>query len=90
MVNKLTKNQLIINNFLKKFSVLNDSGYSEYDLYMDMGKIRLEIKHKDNMLYFMEYNQETKGITSNEVVGSKMYKLLKSFLKDYYNLKGLK
>ncbi|MBR2240850.1 MAG: hypothetical protein IJ890_05675 [Clostridia bacterium] len=86
MVRKIVKKEIVLNNFLKKFSVLNDTGYTEYDVYMDMGRIRVEIKHKDKMLYFMEYNEQTKGIESNEVQDSKMYKLLKTFLKDYYEL----
>lgn len=86
MISKTIKNDMILNKFLKKFSVLNDTGYKEYDVYIDMGKCRVEIKHKDKMLYFMEYNKETKGINSNEVQDSKMYKLLKTFIKDYYNL----
>ena len=34
----------------------------------------------------MEYNEQTKVISCNEVQDSKMYKLLKTFLKDYYEL----
>lgn len=86
MVRKMVEKNDILNKFLKKFSVLNDTGYTEYDLYMDMGKYRIEIKHKDTILYFMEYDKEHNSISSNEIQDSKMYKLLKSFIKDYYNL----
>lgn len=80
----------IIEQFLKKFSVLNDSGYDDYELYFDMGMYRIEIKHRDKMLYFLEYNKENKTYSSNEVMDSKMYKLLKKLLIDYYDLKGIK
>lgn len=89
MVSKIMKKEQVIDKFLKKFSVLNDSGYNEYDLYLDMGKYRVEIKHKDKILYFMEYLGLNKGISSNEIKGSKMYKLLEKLLIDYYDLKGI-
>lgn len=89
MVSKIKNKEQVIDKFLKKFSVLNDSGYNEYDLYLDMGKYRVEIKHKDKMLYYMEYLGLDKGIMSNEIRGSKMFSLLEKLLINYYDLKGI-
>ena len=77
MVSKIMKKEQVIDKFLKKFSVLNDTGYNEYDLYLDMGKYRIEIKHKDNILYFIEYMGIDKGFSSNMVFDDKMFKLFK-------------
>ena len=41
----------VIDKFLENFAKINDSGYNEYDLYLDMGLYRAEIKNKNKIIY---------------------------------------
>lgn len=62
---------------------------NDYIIGVDEGKIRVEIKDlKGNILYYMEYDQTSKTISSN-IANDKLFKLFKTFLKQYYNLKRI-
>jgi hypothetical protein len=81
----------VIDKFLENYAKINDSGYNEYDLYLDMGRYRAEIKNKNKIIYYMEYKEinNSKLIDTNLVKGTKVYGLFAKLIKDYYGIKGI-